>query len=158
MTTLHRTHSNLWTAVVRVGSAETNHTEGEGGRGWRGRGGGGGGGGGVVHVVSAEMNHTEGEGEREGEWFEWVQQRRTTAVQGMNHLPLPFPLGLQWFVSAEPTQTTPPPSPRTFTNHFTTQKALCVEVIKLGWGGSTIPNLLEPHRHKGIKVCRVPIH
>ena len=24
--------------------------------------------------------------------------------------------------------------------------------------GSTIPNLFEPHLHKGIKVCRVPIH
>ena len=40
--------------------------------------------------------------------------------------------------------------PRTFSNHFSAEKARCVDVFDV------VPNLLEPHLHSGNKVCRVP--
>ena len=52
-----------------------------------------------------------------------------------------------WFKRIEP--------PLTFSNHFIAKKARCVEFVR---GGSTVPNLLEPHHCRATKVCRVLSH
>ena len=54
----------------------------------------------------------------------------------------------EWFNPLEP--------PRIFSNHFSAEKARCVEVFDVS--SEWFDCLLEPHLHSGNKMCRVPVH